>query len=167
MDDKIVIRHISRNKAHQNEVFPVKMYQEVVFGREKSCQVRYDPERDDLVSRKHARISINGANPPEFSLQDLGSRNGTFVNRRRISAPVKLLPGDRIQLGAGGPECQFDLESGGLLDSATSEIRETAIGITRPAVEPRKSKTGLLIAAAVLLFLVGLAVAYTVLSARG
>ena len=49
-------------------------------------------------------------NPVEATLIDLGSTNGTFVNRQRIFTSVVLHPGDLIQLGPGGPEFQFDLE---------------------------------------------------------
>ncbi|MGH2846124.1 MAG: FHA domain-containing protein, partial [Thermoleophilaceae bacterium] len=36
----------------------------------------------------------------EFVIEDLGSTNGTFVNRRKISGPEVLSAGDRIQVGA-------------------------------------------------------------------
>jgi len=48
------------------------------------------------VSRKHARISRAGTS---LLLEDLGSRNGTFVNHETISAPRPLLDGDKIQVG--------------------------------------------------------------------
>ncbi len=50
---------------------------------------------EDMVSRKHARISCRGA---EVLLQDLGSTNGTFVNGERIQK-VRLRSGDRILVG--------------------------------------------------------------------
>jgi len=36
----------------------------------------------------------------EFYLTDLGSRNGTFVNQRRVTTPVILRPGDRVTVGS-------------------------------------------------------------------
>src|SRR5438874_9000683 len=52
----------------------------------------------DRVSRRHALIHVqdNG----EFWLVDLGSTNGTFLNERRISQPMKLRDRDRIGIGA-------------------------------------------------------------------
>ncbi|HZI19486.1 MAG TPA: FHA domain-containing protein [Pyrinomonadaceae bacterium] len=50
-----------------------------------------DPEAK--VSRRHARITRRGGN---YFIEDLGSTNGTFVNRGR-----RLLPGDRMPLGDG------------------------------------------------------------------
>ena len=48
---------------------------------------------DHRVSRHHARLSWRGA---AYSLEDLGSGNGTWVNNTRIAAPVTLRPGDII-----------------------------------------------------------------------
>lgn len=110
MDERIVIRHLNLGKANQAEEFPLKHFKEVTVGRDTTCEVKYDPDRDDLVSRKHAKITVDKNDPLEFSIADLGSRNGTFVNKQRIFSNVKLVPGDVVQFGAGGPEFQFDVE---------------------------------------------------------
>jgi Adenylate cyclase, family 3 (some proteins contain HAMP domain) len=52
---------------------------------------------DDLVSRTHAMIQQMDLR--EFVLIDMGSRNGSFVNERRVSTPVALRDGDRLTLG--------------------------------------------------------------------
>jgi pSer/pThr/pTyr-binding forkhead associated (FHA) protein len=51
---------------------------------------------DELVSRRHARVtrSRSGA-----VVEDLGSRNGTFLNGEGIHGPTRLEPGDQLQLG--------------------------------------------------------------------
>ena len=51
---------------------------------------------DVTVSRKHAVLSQNG---DRFQIEDLGSLNGTFVNRRRIESPTRLESGDEVQIG--------------------------------------------------------------------
>ena len=52
---------------------------------------------DDSVSRNHAIIQrLEGG---EFYLIDMGSRNGSFVNGRRLTAPFALQDGDRLSLG--------------------------------------------------------------------
>jgi adenylate cyclase len=58
---------------------------------------------DRWISRNHAMLQTmdNG----DFYLIDLGSRNGTFVNGRRVSVPVILHDGDRITFGQ--TELQF------------------------------------------------------------
>ncbi|BAC09962.1 adenylate/guanylate cyclase domain-containing protein [Thermosynechococcus vestitus] len=52
---------------------------------------------DRWMSRNHAMIQRMGRG--EFYLIDLGSRNGTFVNGRRVSIPIALHNGDRITFG--------------------------------------------------------------------
>jgi ABC transport system ATP-binding/permease protein len=49
-----------------------------------------------VVSRRHASLQPG---TPEWSLTDLGSKNGTFLNGRRITRPEQLKPGDVIQVG--------------------------------------------------------------------
>ena len=107
---KIVLRHLSGSRLNQVEEFPIARLVELNIGRDAACQVRYDPDRDDLVGRHHAKVIIESGNPPVFTLKDLGSRNGTYVNRQRIVAPARLYPGDVVQLGPGGPEFMFDVE---------------------------------------------------------
>jgi nitrite reductase (NADH) large subunit len=51
---------------------------------------------DELVSRRHARVSRSGAGAV---VEDLGSRNGTFVNGSQVHGPTYLEPGDQLQLG--------------------------------------------------------------------
>jgi len=48
------------------------------------------------VSRRHARIRVEGG---RATLEDLGSKNGTFCRGQRISTPVLLSDGDEIRLG--------------------------------------------------------------------
>jgi two-component system cell cycle response regulator len=52
--------------------------------------------RDDGVSRVHARLRRDGES---FVVEDLGSRNGTFVNGNRLSAPMVVHDGDKIHVG--------------------------------------------------------------------
>ena len=49
------------------------------------------------VSRRHARIRISGT---EAVIEDLGSKNGTFVGGERVSTPVQLKDGDEIRIGS-------------------------------------------------------------------
>lgn len=107
---RIVIRHMSGSKANQVEEFPLNHFSEIIFGRDPASTVKYDPERDDLVGRQHAKITADPNDSNQFMVSDLSSRNGTYVNKQRIVSPTKIVPGDLIQLGPGGPEFQFDLE---------------------------------------------------------
>jgi pSer/pThr/pTyr-binding forkhead associated (FHA) protein len=51
---------------------------------------------DPQISRRHASLTWDGS---RFIIQDLGSVNGTFVNRERISGPHTLKDGDLLGLG--------------------------------------------------------------------
>jgi pSer/pThr/pTyr-binding forkhead associated (FHA) protein len=51
---------------------------------------------DDLVSRRHARVTPSGSGAV---VEDLGSRNGTFLNGEGIHGPTRLKAGDQLQLG--------------------------------------------------------------------
>src|ERR1044071_755613 len=108
--ERIVLRHLTGSKANQVEEFPIHHIKELVLGRDPASTVTYDPDKDDLVGRQHARITQDIADATQFTITDLDSRNGTYINKQRIVGTVKIAPGDLIQLGPGGPEVQFDLE---------------------------------------------------------
>ena len=63
------------------------------IGRSPDCEIFLD---DVTVSRKHA-VLVKRDNG--FFVEDLGSLNGTFVNRRRIEAETQLENGDELQIG--------------------------------------------------------------------
>src|ERR1044071_8615390 len=106
--ERIVLRHLSGSKANQVEEFPLTHFKELIFGRDPSSTVKYDPEKDDLVGRQHAKVMQDSSDPTQFFIADLSSRNGTFVNKQRLVGSARLVPGDIVQFGAGGPEFQFD-----------------------------------------------------------
>ena len=108
--EKVVLRHLKGAKAGQTEEFPVGQHKELVFGRESNATIRFDADRDDVVGRVHAKLTQDPKDGLRFQLSDLDSRNGTFLNRQRVNGTVAIAPGDVIQLGAGGPEIQFDLD---------------------------------------------------------
>jgi DNA-binding winged helix-turn-helix (wHTH) protein len=54
------------------------------------------PVPSSQVSREHSRIRVSAE---RVTLEDLGSRNGTFVNDHRIASTVTLKQGDRIGIG--------------------------------------------------------------------
>jgi DNA-binding winged helix-turn-helix (wHTH) protein len=49
------------------------------------------------ISRRHARITIAGVTA---TIEDLSSKNGTWVRGRRIAVPTELADGDEIRLGS-------------------------------------------------------------------
>jgi DNA-binding winged helix-turn-helix (wHTH) protein len=67
---------------------------ENVLGRDRNASVRID---DSTISRRHARIRIAGKGA---TIEDLGSKNGTFVQGKKIEKPRRLSDGDPIQIGS-------------------------------------------------------------------
>ena len=74
------------------------------LGRSPDCRVIVGGPGAGVVSALHAELRYeDGA----WRLADLGSRNGTYVNDRRLDAPVVLGPGDVIGLGESGPRFEI------------------------------------------------------------
>ncbi|MGO9021575.1 MAG: adenylate/guanylate cyclase domain-containing protein [Syntrophobacteraceae bacterium] len=71
-------------------------------GRSPDNQVQLS---DPLVSKQHCLIFADQND--NYSIKDLGSRNGTFVNKKRIQGDVSLQNGDEISLGT--TSCMFQL----------------------------------------------------------
>ena len=65
----------------------------LVIGRRGECDVVL---QDDAVSGHHARVSWD---TDSWQVEDLSSTNGTFVNGRRVSRPVRLKSGDALRIG--------------------------------------------------------------------
>jgi len=66
----------------------------VRIGRDEQCDIVL--AGDATVSRKHAVLRAEG---PEWIVEDLGSRNGTFLNGARLTAPAHVRPTDRMLIG--------------------------------------------------------------------
>lgn len=81
-----------RSGGPPGAVFPLEG-DSVSIGRSPSADVFLD---DVTVSREHAVISRSERG---LVLRDLGSLNGTYVNRRRIEGDEVLEDGDEVQIG--------------------------------------------------------------------
>ena len=67
---------------------------EYVLGRDPDLELFLDAHD---VSRRHARLTIAGS---EATIEDLNSKNGTFVSDRRVDSPTRLVNGESIRLGS-------------------------------------------------------------------
>jgi S1-C subfamily serine protease len=125
-------KFLSGARAGQVEVFR-KAY--IGLGRHPLSDVRFDTERDLDVSSRHAAIVRK---PDGFVLQDLGSRNGTYVNGRRITGDTVLADGDVIGFGTNGPALEFHA-----IESETGEPRDVfrATPASSAPAPPRRSST--------------------------
>lgn len=66
---------------------------ELTLGRAGGCQIILD---DNYVSQLHARVFRREG---QLYVEDLGSTNGTYVNRKKVTAPIAIRRGDRVQIG--------------------------------------------------------------------
>ncbi len=134
-------KFLSGARAGQVETFR-KAY--LGLGRHPLSDVRFDAERDLDVSSRHAAII---AKPDGFVLQDLSSKNGTYVNGTRLEADCLLADGDVIGFGAKGPALEFHLlpDDGAAVSTETAEAAAGRLSQPRQMV-PARSSTAVRIA---------------------
>lgn len=66
---------------------------EVSIGRAAGCQITLD---DTYASQIHARVFQRDS---QWQIEDLGSTNGTWLNRHKVAGPMVVKPGDLVQIG--------------------------------------------------------------------
>jgi pSer/pThr/pTyr-binding forkhead associated (FHA) protein len=74
--------------------------EELTVGRAGGCQITLD---DTYVSQLHARVFRRDG---QLYVEDLGSTNGTYLNRKKVTAPIAIRKGDRLQIGKTVMELQ-------------------------------------------------------------
>lgn len=104
---------------------------DAVAGRDPSQQI---PLADDQASRQHARFSVAGGTA---TIEDLGSRNGTYVNGQVLQGSRQLVPGDRIRMGLTVLELRTQEQVAAQASVVGPTPQITAIGadVLRPAAE--------------------------------
>jgi pSer/pThr/pTyr-binding forkhead associated (FHA) protein len=84
-------RELVVTDANGRRTIPLK--ESMTVGRAATCDIAI---ADNYVSNVHARIYLrDGA----YWLEDLGSTNGTYMNRARVSVPTPFNPGDEVRIG--------------------------------------------------------------------
>lgn len=82
----------------------------VAVGRHPLSDFRFDATGDLDVSGRHAELREVGG---VWSIHDVGSTNGTYVNGARITGAHRLADGDVIRFGANGPSAEVHLAPAG------------------------------------------------------
>ncbi len=115
------------------ELFPLDR-ERVTIGRGDQNDVALRDDR--LVSQVHAVIESYGAS---FSLRDLGSSNGTFVNGQSLTGEQVLRPGDEIRMGRTqllfrdtGTSAAERTDTGPKAPTLTVRERDVLIALCRP-----------------------------------
>ena len=79
-------------EAERGRSYPLA--DELTVGRAAGCQVTLD---DTYVSQLHARVFRRDG---KLYVEDLGSTNGTYLNRAKVAGPMVMSAGDRLQVGS-------------------------------------------------------------------
>jgi pSer/pThr/pTyr-binding forkhead associated (FHA) protein len=87
--EKLVVLSPTERKGME---FPLR--DEVTVGRAGGCAVLLAD--DTFVSQLHARVFRRDG---DLYVEDLGSTNGTYLNRKKVTAPVPIRKGDKVQFG--------------------------------------------------------------------
>jgi hypothetical protein len=66
---------------------------EVTIGRAATCTLTIE---DTFISQLHARVFYDNG---QVFVEDLGSTNGTFLNRKKVASATPVRRGDRVQVG--------------------------------------------------------------------
>jgi pSer/pThr/pTyr-binding forkhead associated (FHA) protein len=82
---------IVEGDSHKGKSLPLS--DELIVGRAEKCHLVLN---DTYVSQVHARFFAKG---DTYLVEDLGSTNGTYLNRRRLTAPAELHRGDQVKIG--------------------------------------------------------------------
>jgi hypothetical protein len=102
------------------------------IGRGAECEIVIAA---DHVSRRHAQVSCDGE---EYTLHDLGSKNGTFLNGARLAQPQSLHDGDLIALaGRTDPALVFEVAA------ETITVYPEAAGDEGIRIDPRTAEVWL------------------------
>ena len=105
----------------QTDIFEkLKRKRQITIGRNSDCDIILDSE---TVSRYHATIRAIGDGT--YSIKDLGSRNGTFINGKKVKGIAKISLTDKIYIG------RHQLTLKGKAKDLSEELAITAIGIEK------------------------------------
>jgi ABC transport system ATP-binding/permease protein len=105
----------------QTDIFEkLKRKRQITIGRNSDCDIILDSE---TVSRYHATIRAIGDGT--YAIKDLGSRNGTFINGKKVKAIAKISLTDKIYIG------RHQLSLKGKAKDLSEELAITAIGIEK------------------------------------
>src|SRR5687768_16348577 len=104
---RFTFKHLTGSRAGQEQTLDGSV---IGVGRNPTNQLAFDPTGDDRVSGNHAQLVEMGG---QVTINDVVSRNGTFVNGQKISGPTPLPTGAVVQFGLeGGPKVLITYAAG-------------------------------------------------------
>ncbi len=134
---RLVVRPLPGKSGGQTREVPLDG-RDIAIGRSPTCDVML--EDDQLVSRRHALLRFNGA---EYTIVDLGSSNGTFLNEEETHEETPLRDGDLIGIGeyeilysTSAPISHDDSQAAAQVTQDVSGARPELEAAPEPAPEP-------------------------------
>ena len=106
------------------------------LGRSPECEVVLESAGAGVVSAVHAELRHGGGG---WRLADLASRNGTFLNGRRLTGPAVLRPGDLISLGETGPRLSVAAVTEGLPPTIPEHAGLSEAALPAPRLSGRRT----------------------------
>ena len=101
-------------EAHEFET------EEIRIGRDPDLEFTISEEGSDVVSGCHLRFLYRDK---RWWLEDMASRNGTFISERRLeeNSPEAVTAGVVVGLGKSGPQMKIEVAASSRLDSTLAE----------------------------------------------
>ena len=113
----VVAQLIFKKGPFAGRVVQLPAQRVLVIGRRHEADV---PLTDPKLSRNHCQLAASGT---FFFVKDLESRNGTFVNGRRLAAEVELKQGDIINLG----DSEIEFRDTSVSEAESADPRQAAL----------------------------------------
>ena len=139
---------VLRSAGRWSDVFRLSPPAQAILGRSSQSQIVLRSER---ASRQHARIFWNSGNPVDdpdgdnagWMIEDLGSRNGTFVGGNKIEAPTPLTDPAEIQVAGFAIRFTHHINSAPSAEPASSQATDDQLTIEfdPSAITDRRSKS--------------------------
>ena len=120
---QVILEVVEGPQAGQQ--FAFDRHEAFVVGRKENERVQFKIPQDPYLSRYHFLIDVC---PPNCRIRDLGSRNGTRVNKHKVRE-ARLKDGDVIR--AGKTKMRVKIKQGDPAEQATPDSREPDMMTTR------------------------------------
>jgi pSer/pThr/pTyr-binding forkhead associated (FHA) protein/S1-C subfamily serine protease len=104
-----------------------------LLGRDTAAFLQFSGQEARVVSTRHAELRhVNDA----WLIADLGSRNGTYVNGRRVQGEAPIAVGDEVRLGESGPRLTI-VATGEAMEATVAEQPAFKVNAAAQAPEAR------------------------------
>ena len=125
------VQLIVANKSQKGQVIPVDV-PAFRIGQSEDCHLRSNSSR---ISQQHCAIHTHD---DTVTVQDLGSKNGTFVNGKKISSPKQLKDGDELTVGRHSFTVSIEVTAAQSVASPHEAFELVSDSAVRSSAEPER-----------------------------